>query len=206
MNCGPPANHRPSGLSGNRAKVKLSVMKLSASRKLALAAGSALMLACSGSPALVHAEVPAETANSWMARTFIAEQAAAGSDTAKEAVANRRAKMLIAAMTVPQKMQQLTGSPPEILPELPQCFGARHVRGVASLSIPTFRITNGPVGVGQNDCVAKSLYDEASKSVNPTPTRTRVPRRQPRCPRQWAWQLPSTQKSQRHSAMSLPPR
>ncbi|PLK27946.1 glycosyl hydrolase [Novosphingobium sp. TH158] len=60
-------------------------------------------------------------------------------------------------MTLPQKFQQLTGARPEILPELPHCLGARHVTGIASLNIPTFRITNGPVGVGQNDCVDASI-------------------------------------------------
>ncbi|NML18823.1 glycosyl hydrolase [Azohydromonas sp. G-1-1-14] len=63
-------------------------------------------------------------------------------------------------MTLEQKLQQLTGSMPELIPELPGCYGARHVTGIAALSIPTLRITNGPVGVGQNDCVAASLYDE----------------------------------------------
>ncbi|WP_235971846.1 beta-glucosidase [Azohydromonas caseinilytica] len=90
----------------------------------------------------------------------INEQKTAATDTAKEAVANRRAKLLLAAMTLEQKLQQLTGSMPELIPELPGCYGARHVTGIAALSIPTLRITNGPVGVGQNDCVAASLYDE----------------------------------------------
>ncbi|WP_229736288.1 beta-glucosidase family protein [Novosphingobium endophyticum] len=104
---------------------------------------------------------------SWMSARIVAEQAAAVDDAAKEAVANRRAKQLIAAMTLPQKMQQLTGSKAEILPELPQCYGARHVSGIASLAIPTFRITNGPVGVGQNDCVARSVYEAVKDNPNP---------------------------------------
>lgn len=95
-----------------------------------------------------------------MAPAIIAEQSSAGPDTAKEAVANRRARLLIAAMTLPQKLQQLTGSKPELLPELPLCFGGRHVSGIAALAIPTFRITNGPVGVGQNDCVAASIAEK----------------------------------------------
>ena len=65
----------------------------------------------------------------------------------------KRAALLVDALTLEQKQQQLAGSPPEIVPELPQCKGARHVRGIASLGIPTLRITNGPVGIGQNDCV-----------------------------------------------------
>jgi beta-glucosidase len=97
------------------------------------------------------------TLHPWLAPAIVAEQAAASGDAAREAVANRRAKLLIAAMTLPQKMQQLTGAAPEILPELPQCLGARHVSGIAALAIPTLRVSNGPVGVGQNDCVSAGL-------------------------------------------------
>jgi beta-glucosidase len=67
-----------------------------------------------------------------------------------------RATRLVAAMTLDQKLQQLVGNTPEPVPELPQCFGARHVRGIAALGIPTLRVTNGPVGIGQNDCVDPS--------------------------------------------------
>jgi beta-glucosidase len=55
-------------------------------------------------------------------------------------------------MTLDEKMQQLVGAP-GVIPEIPGCYGARHVPGLGRLRIPTFRITNGPVGVGQNDCV-----------------------------------------------------
>ncbi|GAA2722326.1 beta-glucosidase family protein [Cellulomonas aerilata] len=68
-----------------------------------------------------------------------------------------RTGRLLDAMTLAQKFQQLTGTPPEIVPELPECYGGRHVRGIAELQIPTLRITNGPVGVGQNDCVDAAL-------------------------------------------------
>jgi len=95
-----------------------------------------------------------------MTRDIVAEQSAATSDEAREAVAARRADLLLAAMTIEQKMQQLTGSMPEILHELPECYGARHVGAIPELDIPTFRITNGPVGVGQNDCVAASLAED----------------------------------------------
>lgn len=74
-----------------------------------------------------------------------------------------RAEMLLEAMTLEQKMQQLTGAVPEILPELPNCLGARHVTGIAELSIPTLRITNGPVGVGQNDCVDPDVLKDPTK-------------------------------------------
>jgi beta-glucosidase len=65
---------------------------------------------------------------------------------------DRRAALLLGAMTLDEKMQQLVGAP-GVIPEIPSCYGARHVPGIGRLRIPTFRITNGPVGVGQNDCV-----------------------------------------------------
>ncbi|MBB5685940.1 beta-glucosidase family protein [Sphingobium boeckii] len=64
----------------------------------------------------------------------------------------QRTKLLIEAMTLDEKFQQMVGAP-GIVPELPQCYGGRHVPGLTRLQIPTLRITNGPVGVGQNDCV-----------------------------------------------------
>ncbi len=132
----------------NQFNTKKTVIAVAIS--LALGIG---LTACGGSD-----DAPAT--NSWMSASIIAEQTAATTDAAKEAVANKRAKQLIAAMTLEQKMQQLTGAMPEILPELPQCYGGRHVSGIASLNIPTFRITNGPVGLGQNDCVSTSVYDQ----------------------------------------------
>ena len=119
------------------------------------ACGVAALMSGQGS---ALAQSPAS--NAWMASNVVAAQAAGGTDAAREAVAKNRAGMLLAAMSLPQKMQQLTGAKPEILPELPQCFGARHVSGIAALSIPTFRITNGPVGLGQNDCVSASIRDK----------------------------------------------
>lgn len=98
-------------------------------------------------------------AHAWMAPEIIAEQAAASDDAARESIANRRARLLLAKMSLQQKFQQLTGAKPEVLPELPQCFGARHVSGIAELAIPTFRITNGPVGLGQNDCVSPEVAE-----------------------------------------------
>lgn len=126
------------------------------------------VVACSAA-ALVLAHTPlnaqSDGGNPWMADAIKAEQAAAQGEESREAVAQRRAKLLIAAMSLPQKMQQLTGAKPEILPELPDCFGARHVSGIATLNIPTFRITNGPVGVGQNDCVSASIKDKLIHGV-----------------------------------------
>ncbi|NMM75528.1 glycosyl hydrolase [Acidovorax sp. SRB_24] len=75
----------------------------------------------------------------WMIKTLSPEQ---------------RAGLLLAGMSLEQKAQQLTGAVPEIVPELPHCKGARHVTGIPALRIPTLRVTNGPVGIGQNDCVA----------------------------------------------------
>jgi beta-glucosidase len=125
---------------------------------LTLAIGAALsigLLACSDSD-----DEEDETGNAWMRSSIVREQGKAGTDAAKEEVARRRAQLLLTAMTTEQKMQQLTGALPEVLPELPECYGARHVSGIAALNIPTFRITNGPVGLGQNDCVALSVYEE----------------------------------------------
>lgn len=106
------------------------------------------------------AQTPAPLA--WMAPALVEQQRTARSDEAREAVARERARALVGAMSLPQKMQQLTGSKPSVLPELPNCFGARHVDGIAALAIPTFRITNGPVGVGQNDCVSLAVRDSMS--------------------------------------------
>lgn len=130
-------------------------------RRLAMAVGvvmSAGLVACGGGGGgSSDSGSTTTTANAWMSATIVAQQAAATTDSAKESVANSRAKLLLAAMTLDQKMQQLTGAAPEILPDLPSCYGARHVTGIAALNIPTFRITNGPVGLGQNDCVDPAL-------------------------------------------------
>jgi beta-glucosidase len=123
-------------------------------RTLLASSAATLLLGVSGG----HAQSPAP--NPWMAAPIVAEQSGATDDFNKEAIANRRAKLLIAAMSLAQKMQQLTGANPEILPELPHCFGARHVSGISALNIPTFRITNGPVGLGQNDCVSASIREK----------------------------------------------
>ena len=103
------------------------------------------------------AQAEDRAALAWMTPEIVAAQATASDDAAREAIANRRARLLLEHMSLPQKFQQLTGAKPEILPDLPQCFGARHVSGIAELAIPTFRITNGPVGLGQNDCVSPEV-------------------------------------------------
>jgi beta-glucosidase len=79
----------------------------------------------------------------------------------------QRAGLLVAAMAPEQKFEQLLGSPGPVQ-ELPQCYGARHVDGIPALQIPTLRITNGPVGIGQNDCVPPDLKDlPGSALMNP---------------------------------------
>jgi beta-glucosidase len=65
----------------------------------------------------------------------------------------QRAALLVNAMTLDQKVAQLHGQSGPI-PEVPACGSStRHVPGIPSLSIPTFRIANGPVGIGAGDCV-----------------------------------------------------
>ena len=105
------------------------------------------VLACSSAQVPWHSNVQSKNQHPWM-------------DSAL--APNKRAKMLVDAMSLEQKMQQLVGTPPEIVPELPHCFGGRHVRGIPELAIPTLRVTNGPVGIGQNDCVDLSIIDEFS--------------------------------------------
>jgi beta-glucosidase len=109
---------------------------------------------------MLHGQAQPVAVNPWMSPAIVAEWASASDDSAREAVTRRRARLLISAMTLPQKLQQLTGSPPGILPELPHCFGGRHVAGIAALAIATFRTANGPVGVGQNDGIARRIYDD----------------------------------------------
>lgn len=116
-------------------------------------------------PAATQADAPRGAVLPWMSPDIIARQETAPEDKQREAVARQRAQLLLRAMSLSQKMQQLTGSAPEILPELPQCFGGRHVSGIAALGIPTFRVTNGPVGLGQNDCVDAQLVAKAGSAA-----------------------------------------
>ena len=66
---------------------------------------------------------------------------------------DERASLLVGAMTLDQKIEQLHGQSGPV-PEVPSCGtrAGRHVPGIPSLQIPTFRISNGPVGIGQGDC------------------------------------------------------
>lgn len=81
--------------------------------------------------------------------------------------AEQRSKLLLEAMTLDEKIQQMVGAP-GVVPEIPHCYGARHQPGISRLGIPTFRITNGPVGVGQNDCVpAETVTKPTSALMSP---------------------------------------
>jgi beta-glucosidase len=79
----------------------------------------------------------------------------------RENTHERRAQLLVSAMTNAQKFEQLVGQAGQVA-ELPECYGARHVPGLPELEIPTLRISNGPVGVGQNDCVPAAYVDSAN--------------------------------------------
>jgi beta-glucosidase len=118
---------------------------------LAIAAAVPLTLSAAGIAAADTVAAPttktAETAElPWMDTSLTPQQ---------------RSDLLVDALTLEQKVQQLHGSSaptPELLPE---CNGTnssggygtfRNVTGIPQLGIPTFRITNGPVGVGYGDC------------------------------------------------------
>ena len=75
-----------------------------------------------------------------------------------------RARMLAGAMTLDEKIEQIAlNTGPN--PDLPGCGvrnDTRHIEGIPRLSIPTVRLTNGPIGVAGGDC-------------NPNPPTTAVP-------------------------------
>lgn len=68
-----------------------------------------------------------------------------------------RAQLLVAAMTLEQKIAQMHGNMETIDiysnvdPDINQFDVKRHVAGIEELNIPRMRITNGPVGVGMGD-------------------------------------------------------
>jgi len=64
----------------------------------------------------------------------------------------QRAALLVGALSLDQKIQQLHGASGTV-PGVPECGSAiRKVPGIPALQVPTFRITNGPVGLGGGDC------------------------------------------------------
>jgi len=114
---------------------------------LALGVSLAMVLAaCGGSDDENALDRARAMAHPWMSKEITPEQ---------------RAQFLISAMTNSQKFEQLVGQAGQV-PEIPECYGARHVPGLPELEIPTLRITNGPVGVGQNDCVPAAFADPAN--------------------------------------------
>lgn len=125
-------------------------------------AASALFLlaACGGTNSNSSAGQAAASAMPWM-------------NTALTAV--ERAAKLVPAMTLADKEEQLAGSNPGVVPELPQCYGGRHVTGLSKYGIPTLRVTNGPVGIGQNDCVSPSASGNAVYSDSSSAKATALP-------------------------------
>ncbi|MGU7775779.1 beta-glucosidase [Burkholderia sp. MR1-5-21] len=112
-------------------------------RKIAIGCAAAISAAaviagCGGGGS---GDIASSSAHPWMNASMAPQQ---------------RATLLVSAMTLPQKMEQLVGTP-GVVAEIPTCYGSRHIPGIPDLQIPTLRITNGPVGVGQNDCVSPSL-------------------------------------------------
>jgi len=78
--------------------------------------------------------------------------------------AAERARLLVEAMTLDEKIEQIalnTGPNPD-LPGCGERRDTRHIEGIARLEVPTFRLTNGPIGVAGGDC-------------NPNPQTTAVP-------------------------------
>jgi beta-glucosidase len=78
--------------------------------------------------------------------------------------AAERARLLVEAMTLDEKIEQIalnTGPNPD-LPGCGERRDTRHIEGIARLEVPTIRLTNGPIGVAGGDC-------------NPNPQTTAVP-------------------------------
>jgi beta-glucosidase len=143
---------------------------------LGLAAASAVALglvSCGGGGGgSDHATDEPYTGHAWFDPAIVARQNAAATDEGREAVAKERALLLIAAMSEDQKLDQLTGAGPGTagesnIPELPECRGGRHIKDIPELGIRTVRITNGPVGVGQNDCVPLDETQGSPPLVSP---------------------------------------
>jgi beta-glucosidase len=134
---------------------RIGIKKATLSLATALAIGVGFV-ACGGGGGSGGGGEP-YTGHSWFDPAIIAAQNAAANDEEKEDIARTRARELIAAMSEDQKLTQLTGARTisTDIPELPECAGARHIVSIPELGIQTVRITNGPVGVGQNDCVAR---------------------------------------------------
>jgi beta-glucosidase len=121
---------------------------LSKRRTAAVAIASGMVLACAACSDAEAAD------DAWIAPAIRARQATANTESGqagRRPQARQAADRRVDARAETAATQ--SGAIPEPVPELPDCKGARHVSGIAALNVPTFRITNGPVGLGQNDCV-----------------------------------------------------
>lgn len=90
------------------------------------------------------------------------------SHSMRTSLAPSRRGTLLLRHDPPGEFQRLVGAP-DVVAKIPECYGARHVPGVARLHIPTCRITNGPVGIGQSEWRAAH---PAAKSARSTDLRT----------------------------------
>lgn len=157
---------------------------------LAIAISATLILsACGGSDGTPIVAVPT---NPWMTASILAEQAASSTDSAKEGIANKRAKLLIAAMTLEQKMAQLTGAVPEVIPELPACKGGRHV---PASQHSTSRLSGSPTArwvlvktIVSRRASRRVLFRLAAPWSTLPHTSAEPPPRPPHCRRPWLLQ------------------
>ncbi|WP_124382848.1 beta-glucosidase [Ralstonia sp. SET104] len=122
--------------------------RFSLNKRTAIAAGIAIFVAACGG----GSDSTTASTDAWMNTALAPEQ---------------RAALLVAAMALADKEEQLVGAP-GVIAELPQCYGARHVPGLPKYHIPTLRITNGPVGIGQNDCVSTSTAGGFAAFTDPS--------------------------------------
>jgi beta-glucosidase len=98
---------------------------------------------------VMHGQVPGVPERPWMNRSL---------------APGERAALLVRAMTLDEKIEQIalnTGPNPE-LPGCGERRDTRHMEGIPRLGIPTYRMTNGPIGVAGGDC-------------NPNPASTALP-------------------------------
>src|SRR5688500_3548273 len=66
----------------------------------------------------------------------------------------QRAELLVAAMTIEEKIQQIAMKP-VVNASIAGCNlsrNGRHIEGIPRLAIPTVRMTNAPAGVVGGDC------------------------------------------------------
>lgn len=86
-----------------------------------------------------------------------------------------RADLLVGAMTMDQKIQQIAMKPVANT-NIPGCdftSSYRHVEGIPELAIPTLRMTNGPFGGG--DCQVAPTSTGLTSALPWPPPGTRTP-------------------------------